>query len=153
MQIPLTREAKQNNLTMSVNDLLDSLSLYTLPGFGCIHCRSEWFMSMGELLAPPEMMMPCETQCYVCDGEYKTQFLPVIYSGAVKFLDSRKFECINTYIITVGNCDEVLDILAKDKDWLHTVFGKEKVSKFNVTGFFLQLLATKILSFQFGDLH
>ena len=28
------------------------------------------------------------------------------------------------------------------------MFGREKVEKFNLTGFFLQLLATKILSFQ-----
>ena len=65
----------------------------------------------------------------------------MIYSGAVNFLDSRKFKFINTYIITFGKCDDLLDILAKDKDWLYTVFGREKVVKFNVTGFFLQLLA------------
>ena len=38
--------------------------------------------------------------------------------------------------------------MAKDKDWLRTMFGGEKVTKSNVTGFFLQLLATKNLSFQ-----
>ena len=56
--------------------------------------------------------------------------VPVIYSGAVKFPDSRKFEFVYTYVTTVGNCDDVLDILAKDKDWLRVVFGKEKVPKF-----------------------
>ena len=77
------------------------------------------------------------------------QFLPVIYSGANKFLDRIFSEFINTYLITIGNCDEVLDILVKDKDWLRIVFGKEKVTKFNVAGFFCHLLATEILSFRF----
>ena len=52
------------------------------------------------------------------------------------------------FVLTVANCDEFVDCLAKDKDWLLWVFGKESVTRYNVTAFFLQLLATKILSFE-----
>ena len=62
MTCPLTRAQKERNRTMAHHDMIDVLNLSCLPGLGCIHCRSEWFMAMGHLSAPPEMMLPCETQ-------------------------------------------------------------------------------------------
>ena len=138
----------QNNLTIAHDELLQILNLTVLPELGCIHSRSEWFMAMGLLSAPPAIILSCSTQCYVCDGRYKKICLPVVHSGAIQFLDSRQLTDVHLFVLTVANCDEFVDRLAKDKDWLLWVFGKESVTRYNVTAFFLQLLATKILSFE-----
>ena len=43
------------------NNLIDVVSLYFLPGLGCVHSRMEWFMATGELIDPPPMIFPCDT--------------------------------------------------------------------------------------------
>ena len=62
MSSPLTRVQMQNNLTIAYDELLQILNLTVLPELGCIHSRSEWFMAMGLLFAPPEIILPCSTQ-------------------------------------------------------------------------------------------
>ena len=149
MSAPLSSKQISDNIIDAHNNLLDVLRLYCLPGFGCIHCRREYFMATGELSPPPEIILGCVTQCFVCDKSYKRYFLPVIHAGATKFLKSRKFnDAIATLILQVGDCDRILDLLFKDKDCLFDVFGKVSVLKYQVTGFFFQLVATKILAFE-----
>ena len=48
------------------------------------------------------------------------------------------------FVLTVQNCDEIIELFSTDKDWCETVFGLQTVTKYNVTGFFCQPLATKI---------
>ena len=148
MKYPLTKAQNDDNRANAHSDLIDVLHISTLAGLGCIHCRHEWFMAMGYLSAPPEVLLPCNTQCYICDKSYEKYILPVVYSGAIEFLDSRRLNDITPFVLTVDSCEEFVDRLAKDKDWLGKVFGKESVARYNCTAFIFQLLATKILSFE-----
>ena len=92
---------------------------------------------MGVLCTPCEMILPCKTQCYVCDRSYKAYFLPVVMSGTMEFLDSRHFTNKIPFMLTFANCDKFIDWLAKNKDSLKKVFGLESVTRYNVTAFFL----------------
>ena len=96
-------------------------------------------MTMGSLLAPPEMILPCETQCYICDGSYKKIILPVIYSGVLDLLGSRRFNDKIPIDLTYDECDFFVDKLAKDE---------ETVTRYHITTFYFQLFATRIISFE-----
>ena len=56
---PLTKKQIQQNMTTAYNDLIDVVHLYFLPGFGCVHCRCEWFLFSGEHIGHPEIMLLC----------------------------------------------------------------------------------------------
>lgn len=144
----LTAVEVNDNIVEAYNNLIDVINLYFLPGLGCLHCRTEWFMAQGELSVYPCIMKGCETQCFVCDGSYESYILPVIYDGALEFLQSRRVSDCMPFEINPKNCEEVLDLLFKDNDWLIRVFGKASVKKYNVAAFFFQLVGTKILSFE-----
>ena len=75
-------------------------------------------MAMGSLLAPLEMILPCETQCFVCDESYQDFILPVIYSEAMEFLESRRFNDKMPIVLTLDTCESFVDKLAKDKDYV-----------------------------------
>ena len=92
-------------------------------------------MAMGSLLAPPEMILPCEAQCFVCDESYRDFILPVIYSGAMKFRESRRFNNKMPIVLTHDTCESFVDKLAKDKDWLSKVFGRGAVARYEVSAF------------------
>jgi hypothetical protein len=47
-----------------------------------------------------------------------------------------------------GSCDGLLEILTKCKDSLLKVFGKTTVAKYQVVGFFLSLIGSRILIFE-----
>ena len=47
-----------------------------------------------------------------------------------------------------ASCDGLLEILSKCKDSLLKVFGKTTVAKYQVAGFFLSLIGSRILSFE-----
>ena len=49
------------------------------------------------------------------------------------------------FMLTVQNYDKIIELILKDKDWCEAAFGLQTVTKYNVTRFFCQLLATKIL--------
>ena len=151
---PLTRAQIHNNTIDAYHALMDILILTCLPYFGCIHTRSEWLLAQGEMTPPPEVFLGCgETeangpQCFVCDGKYKQYLLPVVFSGAIKFLKSQRFMTVLRMVLTVQNCEDVIDCLYSDKDWCICVFGVSSVKKYNVTAFIFQLLATKLLTFE-----
>ena len=86
------------------------------------------------------------TQCYVCDGSYRNFILPVVYTGAMEFLESRRFNDKMPIELTYNNCELFVDKLAKDKDWLFKVFGKETMARYQVAAFYFQLFPTKIIS-------
>ena len=46
------------------------------------------------------------------------------------------------------NANNVINSLWEDKDWCKDVFGTKSPSKANVVGFFFQLIATRIISFE-----
>ena len=50
--------------------------------------------------------------------------------------------------INVANCGELVNCFAMDGNWCKHVFRLKNPKKYNVTGFFFQLLAIKIISFK-----
>ena len=105
-------------------------------------------MANGELTDPPPMMMPCLTQCFVCDGTYEEYILPIVYEGALEFLSSKVLTDKLPFEISIANCDSFLDSLYKEESWLIRVFGISSVKKYNVASFFFQLIGSRILSFE-----
>jgi len=93
---PLTAEQKHNNIVTAHDDVMQVLKLYFLPGLGCIHCRTEWFVAVGELTTYPEMMLPCHTQCFVCEKTIDKYIYPVVHAEAIMFLQSRRFVTMGT---------------------------------------------------------
>ena len=89
-ETPLTRNQIHDNVVQAYADLVDVLNLNCLPVLGCVHTRTEWFMKRGILKLPPPVIEPCHTKCHVCNGKYSKTFLPVIYSGAMRFLKSTR---------------------------------------------------------------
>ena len=87
----------------------------------------------------------------MCDKTYQKTFLSVVYSGAIAFLKSSCFNDIMPFNMNVLNCNELVDSLYLNKDWCRMVIGIKGVKKYNVTAFFFQLPATKILSFKLVD--
>ena len=151
--VALSKNTERENVVDAYNNLIDSVSLYCLPGHGCIHVRMEWYQHYGDMRLPPDdapacAVKPCGTQCYVCDGTCAKYFLPVIREGAIAFLRSRRFSDAFPFRITVDSCDTMLATLAKCKDSLIQVFGKATIAKYQVAGFFLSLIGARILIFE-----
>jgi hypothetical protein len=151
---PLNATQKHNNVVQAFGDLLEVLSFYFLPGLGCAHCRAEWYMASGVLEPHPEVMLPCNNQCFVCDDERKDkdgkaipQYIrPIIYNGAIDFLNSRRVADALPFELTHDNGWELLDLM--DKDWLLRVFGKTTINKYCVASFWFQLIASGIVTFE-----
>ena len=100
-------------------------------------------MSTGKLYPPPEIFMPYKTQCYVCDKTYCKYFLPIWHAGAIKILKSPKLNiAIARAELSVEESDTLLNILYNDNAMRQEVFGKLTIMKYQVTGFFIQLIAT-----------
>ena len=74
--------------------------------------------------------------------------LPIVYEGAIEFLKSRRLVDAMPYMICYSDIEGLVDLLYKDNDWTERVFAIKTVSKYNVAAFFFQLIATKILSFE-----
>ena len=68
---------------------------------------------MGSLLSLSEIVLPCETQCYICDKAYQAFILPIIYSGAIEFLEHRRFKDKMAIDLTMENCESFVDKLEK----------------------------------------
>ena len=151
--VSLSINTQRENVVDAYNNLIESASLYCLPGHGCIHVRTEWFQYLGELKLPPgdapsSTTTPCETQCYVCTGKCYKYFLPIIRDGAISFLKSRRFADTFPFEVTMDSCDILLETLTKCKDSLLQVFGKSSVTKYQVAGFFLSLIGSRNLIFE-----
>ena len=130
---PLSSSEKRANVIGAYNDIIDVLHLYFLPGFGCIHCRCEWFMSTGRLECYPEVMLPCETQCFVCKRDPKGYIKPILFEGAVEFLGSKRIQDAMPLEITYASCDDILDLVYMDHDWLMRVFGTPQSDSWTYT--------------------
>ena len=151
----LSKYTERENVVDAYNNLVDSVSLYCLPGHGCIHVCTEWFQYYGQLKfppndAPPCTIKPCKTKCYVCDGGYSKNFLPVIREGAIAFLRSRRFSDAFPFAVAADSCNTLLETLSKCKDSLVKVFGKVTVPRYQVAGFFLSLIGSRILIFEWS---
>ena len=145
---PLNKSQKQDNKVEAYNNLIGVVSLYFLPGLGCVHSHMEWFMATGELTDPPPMILSCDTQCFVCDDTYEKYILPITYEGALEFLLSKVLTDKLPFEISLSNCEELLDTLYKEESWLIRVFGISTVKKYNVASFFSQLIGSRMLSFE-----
>ena len=66
----------------------------------------------------------------------------------MEFLNSRCFSGIFDLEVTTDSCNVLIESLSKCKDSLQKVFGKASVVKYQVAGFFLQLIAAKMLIFE-----
>ena len=93
-------------------------------------------------------MLPCGNQCCVYDKSYKKFFLPVVHNEVIAFLMSKRFADSMNIIHSMRDCDILIYLLFKSKDWMLRIFGKSSVKKYNVSGFFLQLIATNIIDFE-----
>jgi len=137
-------------------DLMDVVNFLFMPDWGCVHLRAEYFLSTKANTRMPQSFVdahgPCGNKCYICHKEkYKKYMLPIVHEGAVRFLSSCHFSDKMPYLITNADSDGMLDLLWNNPDWRKEVFGIKTVQKYNVTAFFFQLLATKILSFQWTN--
>ena len=74
--------------------------------------------------------------------------LPIVFEGAIEFLESRHFGDKMPHIMTFDNYDEIINLLWEAKDFVKKVFGIVGVQKYNINCFFFQLIASKILSFE-----
>ena len=145
---PLSSTQIYNNVVRSYDDIIDVLNLNCLPDLSCVHTRIEWYSQCGFLSLPPLVILPCGTQCHVCNGSSRKTFLPVIYSGAIKFLKSTRLSKTLPLLMDHDNSNNIINSLWKDKDWCKDIFGTKSPSKGNVVSFFFQMIATKIISFE-----
>ena len=49
--------------------------------------------------------------------------------------------------LTVQECDKLLDLIEGNRTWSSRIFGKQRIAKYNIAVFFLQLIAAKITFF------
>ena len=75
--------------------------------------------------------------------------LPIIYEGAVDFLDSEYFsgQDFMPYTITQNDKERIPNRLWESADYKKKIFGFTNVAKYNANAFFFQLVATGILTF------
>mmetsp|Transcript_13705 Transcript_13705/g.23332 ORF Transcript_13705/g.23332 Transcript_13705/m.23332 type:complete len:186 (+) Transcript_13705:890-1447(+) len=128
-----------------------------IPGLGCLHLRSEWYLHWGVLEDlptdwPNDKNPCCNSNCYVCNGSYTKNIHPIVYEGTLEFLESEYFcgEGFMPYKISHDNYDNVPNRLADSADWKKKVFGLKMVPKYKVNAFFFQLIGSGILSFWWG---
>ena len=153
---PLTKDQNRENIVCAYDDLMDVVNFLFMPDWGCVHLRSEWFLSSKSNTKMPTSFTdehePCGSKCYICNEDYKESMLPIVHQGAVDFLDSNHFaDSLARIVVTNADHDLIPDLLWESADWRISVFGKKTVQKYNVHSFFFQLLATKILSFEWKN--
>ena len=128
-----------------------------MPSWGCLHLRSEWFLWSKENTRPPASFTtahgPCNTQCYMCNNEYQKYMLPIVYEGAVLSLATEYFkvELAKSSPIDFSKVEALPAILSKSADLRKMVFGIKTASGYNIHVFFFQLVASKILEFEWTN--
>ena len=102
-------------------------------------------MACGELELPPPTpdLLPCQTKCSVCTGQWSKYFLPVVKTKVISFLqyiDRKKLS-----LPARGN--NILELLwdKSQKVRLHAIFKRTNVQMYNVDCFFLQLASNSII--------
>ena len=146
--VALTATEHRNNRATAYADHVDCVNLYCLPELGCVHARSEWIMHCGEMQQPPPSIAPCGTQCHVCDGTHLQTFLPIIFSGALAFMKSPAFVAVLGVELTADNCIALVASLSTDANMCKGVFGIRSTKQYQVTAFFLQLIALRLIEFK-----
>ena len=92
---------------------------------------------------------PCKSQCYVCNKKYEKYILPIVHEGTIEFLGSSHFgKVLRDNKLSYDEPDAIINSLWDSDDWREKVFGKKTVAKYNVTAFFFQLIAARILGFE-----
>ena len=77
---------------------------------------------------------------------------PIVYEGAIAFLKSSYLnDNIRSMTITFANPNALTSILWDSGDWRKQVFGKKSVQRYNVNSFFAQLVAKRIITFQWDQ--
>ena len=155
---PLNLSQKRAVTVQAYEDIIDVVNFLFLPGLGCIHLRAEWYLATGANTPlpdnwPNEEYPVCGDKCYVCRGNYVSDLLPIVYEGAVEFLQSEYFSGVNfmPYSVTHEEPESVTDRLWNSGDYKKKIFGKKSVTKYNVNAFFFQLVATGILTFEWNN--
>ena len=146
--VALTSLDHHINRATAYTDHVDCVNLYCLPALGCVHARSEWIMHCGEMHQPPPSIAPCETQCHVCDGTHLQTFLPIIFSGALAFMKSSAFGAVLGVEIKADNCAASVASSSSDANMCKSVFGVRAPKTYQVTAFFLQLVALRLIEFK-----
>ena len=79
---------------------------------------------------PNENNPTCGDKCYVCSKSYMNDMLPVVYEGAVEFLDSKYFSAreFMPYPIVHDDADAMPNRLWESAGWKKKVFGIKGVS-------------------------
>ena len=149
------RKQRRDNIVNAYNDYIDTINFLFMPGWGCIHLRSEWLLSTKHNTRPPQSFVdahgPCNNMCYICKRTHNKWMLPVVYEGAVEFLETELFKGQLPFEITHDNSEGLPNILWESNDMRLKVFGKKTIAKYNVHSFFLQLIASDMLSFEWTD--
>lgn len=123
---------------------------------GCWHCKFEYLCATGRFaIGIPSNLdefPACMTQCPYCDGSYDKQFKPVDYfvlrtwlSGPVR----EKFPFHGSLDKLDEFCDSLVNLVWKSKKTVLALFDRARnstIAKHHVHCFFLQLLATDIIS-------
>ena len=134
----------KNGLVMrALDELIDVLRYHCLD-LGCQHVRAELYLSTGTLLNEriPDTSRRCNNMCPICNNTWKLTFLPMVKTKVEKFVKllDRK------YLPLEADKDNLVDILWKEeKSRVEGIFGKKSVTKFNIGGLFLQLIANGII--------
>ena len=155
---PLTAHAVRRNVVTDYYNIIESCRMWFMPGWGCIHLRSEHRLSTPGYVQPTELSSedePCSDQCCFCSGEYKKYMLPVVPEGALKFLRSAHLDDCMRHPVSVANCGELVGALSKERngDWKPAVFGIKTVQVYNIVAFYFQLLASKLLGFEWSNVR
>ena len=156
--VPLTPAQLQASTAQSYLNLIEVINFLFLPDLGCVHLRAEWYLHKGSLDNMPCDLQcnndsTCENNCFVCNGAYKKYILPVVFEGAVEFLDSDYFLGRHNmpYPLTHETTHDMTNKLWESNDWRTKVFGLKSVKKYNVHSFFFQLIGAGILTFKWAN--
>ena len=74
--------------------------------------------------------------------------VPIIFSGALAFMKSSAFGAVLGVEIKADNCNAFVASLSSDANMCKSVFGLKNPKTFQVTAFFLQLIALRLIEFK-----
>ena len=83
---------------------------------------------------------------FICDGKYKQYLLPVVFSGAIKFLKSQRLMKVLRIVLTAQNYEEIIGCLYGDKDWCICVFGVSSIKTYNVTASIFSVVGNQVVN-------
>ena len=139
-------------LKEQVSEIFELLRLFCLNR-GCVHYILEAYAAHGgcKLDVPFRVddidfttRQPCSNACPSCTGKYSSFFLPIHKSYAIIWIA----EVLSTSgsIICGGPDDMVVKLLWEKPKYRFNIFGKKNITRYQVTGFILQLIASGILT-------